>query len=255
MFSTRKMVVAGSALLVALAFLLRGAPASAKERPEFWQNPDYDFAALRKIFLLPVSASLTARSPSSVMPASRRLSDLEGWAVSSIQEAMRKKKPIVKTFGALLQDMSFVYGALPFTPENFAAASPEERTDFYKKAADMGFQAMVQIELTQEMEVKHIPERTYTRTVYEEVEVRDEKGRVKESIRIPKEKTEVQPAHDEEYLSTRCLARLYALSDPEGDHVAAVDRSVYREYQGGPVMKVVENVLKASMKQLLGGSK
>ena len=254
MFS-RRTVVASSALLVALAFLLRGAPVSAKERPEFWQSPDYDFAALRKIFLLPVSASLTAKSPSSVMPASRRLSDLEDWAVSAIQETMRKKTPIVKTFGALLQDMNFVYGALPFTPENFAAASPEERTDFYKKAADMGFQAMVQIELTQEMEVEHIPERTYTHTVYEEVEVRDEKGRVKESIRIPKEKTEVQPAYDEEYLSTRCLARLYALSDPEGDHVAAVDRSVYREYQGGPVMKVVENVLKASMKQLLGGSK
>ena len=241
--------------MVALAFLLRGAPASAKEQPEFWQSPDYDFAALRKIFLLPVSASLTAGSPSSVMPASRRLSDLEGWAVSAIQETMRKKNPIVKTFGALLQDMSFVYGALPFTPENFAAASPEARTDFYKKAADMGFQAMVQIELTQGMEIEHIPERTYTRTVYEEVEVRDEKGRVKERIRIPKEKTEVQPAHDEEYLSTRCLARLYALPDPEGDHVAAVDRSVYREYQGGPVMKVVENVLKASMKQLLGGAK
>ena len=254
MFS-RRTAVAGSALLVALAFLLRGAPVSAQERPEFWQSPDYDFAALRKIFLLPVSASLTAKSPSSVMPASRRLSDLEDWAVSAIQETMRKKTPIVKTFGALLQDMSFVYGTLPFTPENFAAASPEERTDFYKKAADMGFQAMVQIELTQEMEVEHIPERTYTHTVYEEVEVRDEKGRVKERIRIPKEKTEVQPAYDEEYLSTRCLARLYALSDPEGDHVAAVDRSVYREYQGGPVMKVVENVLKASMKQLLGGSK
>ena len=255
MFS-RRTVVAGSALLlVALAFLLQGAPASAKEQSEFWQNPDYDLAALRKIFLLPVSASLTARSPSSVMPASRRLSDLEGWAASAIQEAMRKKTPVVKTFGALLQDMSLVYGALPFTPENFAAASPEARSDFYKKAADMGFQAMVQIELFQEMEVEHVPERTYSHTVYEEVQIRDEKGRVKERVRIPQEKTEVQPAYDEEYLSTRCLARLYALSDPEGDHVAAVDFAIYREYQGGPVMKVVENVLKTSMKRLVGSSK
>ena len=72
---------------------------------------------------------------------------------------------------------------------------------------------------------------------------------------VPQEKTEVQPAYDDEYLSTRCLARLYALSDPEGDHVAAVDFAIYREYQGGPVMKVVENVLKASMKRLVGGSK
>lgn len=255
MFS-RRTVVAGSALLlVALAFLLQGAPASAKEQPEFWQNPDYDLAALRKIFLLPVSASLNARSPSAVMPASRRLSDLEGWAASAIQEAIRKKTPVVKTFGALLQDMSLVYGALPFTPENFAAASPEARSDFYKKAADMGFQAMLQIELFQEMEVEHVPERTYSHTVYEEVQIRDEKGRVKERVRIPQEKTEVQPAYDDEYLSTRCLARLYALSDPEGDHVAAVDFAIYREYQGGPVMKVVENVLKASMKQLVGGSK
>ena len=87
--------------------------------------------------------------------------------------------------------------------ENFAAVSSEVRTGFYKKAADMGFQAMVQIELTQEMEVEHIPERPYTRTVYEEVEIRDEKGQVKERIRIPKEKTEVQAACDEEYLSTR----------------------------------------------------
>ncbi|NLL36702.1 MAG: hypothetical protein GX256_04170 [Fretibacterium sp.] len=231
---------------------LVGARAFAREGDvEAWRNSSYDFAGLRKVFLLPISADLRAEKQSSVVPQGQRAQDLEAWAVSSVQEALKKNTPIIKPFGALAKDMGFIYGATP-DGTTLAAASAEVRRDFFKRAADMGFQAMLRIEVTQGFEVEHIPERTYTRTVYKEVEIRDEKGKKTGTIRIPEEKTEVVPAYDETYLVTRCLAKLYDLAAPEGDHVAAVDTSVYREYQGGPAIKVVENVLKSSMKKLFG---
>ena len=69
-------------------------------------------------------------------------------------------------------------------------------------------------------------------------------------MRIPEEKYEVIPAHDVQYLKTDCVARLYSLTDYSGDHKAAVDYSIYREYQGGNVMKVVENIITASMQKM-----
>ncbi|MBR2208365.1 MAG: hypothetical protein IJ859_06100 [Synergistaceae bacterium] len=65
-----------------------------------------------------------------------------------------------------------------------------------------------------------------------------------------KKKTEIIPAHDVTYLSTNFEPKIFLADNPEGDHVAAAKGSIYREYQGGQVIKVVENLTKASMKEL-----
>ncbi|MBR1485706.1 MAG: hypothetical protein IJ597_00435 [Synergistaceae bacterium] len=71
-----------------------------------------------------------------------------------------------------------------------------------------------------------------------------------EILRIPEEKTEIIPAHDVTYLNTNFEPKIFLVNNPDGDHVAAARGSIYREYQGGPVMKVVENLVKISMKDL-----
>lgn len=243
-----KNFVAVAALLVILGGCV---PAFSSDKVDVWRDPSYDFSGLHKIFVLPVSSKLNSSRSSSVVPQKQLTADMASWVVSGVQDAMKKKSLIVKPFDALLKDMNFIYGALPFNSSTFASASAEAKVDFFKKAADMGFQTMLQIEVSQSMEIEHIPESRYTHTVYKDVEIRDSKGKVKETIRVPEEKVEISPAYDEEYLYTHCLTKMFDVADPDGDHVAAVDYSIYREYQGGPVMKVVENVLKASMKRLL----
>ena len=235
-FTARELAIwSALSLLLILSLSLILTPAWGDET---WRDPSFKFSGLRKVFLLPVSADLRTVD-SDVMPRSRQVGDLEDWSVSGLQSAMKKNKPIVKSYNGLLKDMAFIYG------EGTGAE------DVYKRAVDMGYQAAVELVVTQEFKVEHVPERTWTRTVYKDVDVFDKRGRKTGSIRIPEEVTEVSPAHDVDYLSTRCLARLYDMADPHGEHKAAVSRSVYREYQGGPVLKVVENVVKAAMKELV----
>ncbi|MCR4817658.1 MAG: hypothetical protein K5841_01725 [Fretibacterium sp.] len=236
MFSISKRFVLP--LFIVLTALL--APALAGV--EVWRDPGYDIFALRKVFVLPIEASLKAKQESSVVPQSQRKSELDGWAVSSLREALKKNKPIVKASDALIKDLTFLH----------KAADPGDRETFFRDAAEISYQAAVEVTVTQKMDVKHVPEEIRTYTVYRDVEVRDKHGKVKETIRIPEEKTEVIPAHDVEYLSTRCLVKVYDIADPNGDHKAAADYSIYREYQGGPVMKVVENIIRASVRELFG---
>ena len=114
----------------------------------------------------------------------------------------------------------------------------------------MCYKAFVRAAVSQEFKTEHIPESIRTYTVYKDIEKRDSKGRVIEVLRIPEEKTEITPAHDVTYLYTVCEPRIYFTDDYSGDHVGAVNYKIYREYMGGAVMKVVENILKGSMKTL-----
>ncbi|MCR5346202.1 MAG: hypothetical protein K6E38_00320 [Fretibacterium sp.] len=212
---------------------------------EVWRDPEYDILALRKVFVLPVNANLKARAESAVVPRSHQKRELDGWIVSSLQGALKKNKPIVKASSALIKDLSFLH----------KAADPNDRETFFRDAAEISYQAAIEVTIHQKIEVEHVPERIWTRTVCREVEVRDRHGKVKEIIRIPEEKTEITPAHDVDYLSTQCLIKVFDIADPNGDHKAAVDYSIYREYQGGPVMKVVENIIKASVRELFAEPK
>ena len=191
---------------------------------------------------MPVEAELKAGSQ--LMPERQLKSQLQGWAVEGITSAFKKGRVTVKTRDALLEDMKFIYGEK--IPEGSA---------FFKSAAEMGYKYFVRVSLTQAFETEHVPESTRTYTVYREIEKRDAKGKVIETLRIPEEKTEVTPAHDVTYLHTVCTPNLYLADEPDGDYVGAVRYNIYREYQGGPVMKVNENILKASTKILMTGKK
>ena len=217
------------------------AAASASD-VKVWHDDSLKLSELRKVFVLPVTSSLNAGD--NLMPAKKLNAQLEAWTLEGISSAFKKGKITVKSLDALLEDMRFIYS------DNVSSGDL-----FFKRAAEMGYSAFVAVNVSQEFRTEHVPERTRTYTEYKEIEKRDSKGKVIETIRIPEEKTEIIPAHDVTYLSTDCEPKLYFTEDYAGDYVGAVSYKIYREYQGGPVMKVVENILRASMKNLFTAQK
>ena len=215
---------------------------------EVWRDRNYDIMSLRKVFLLPIDANLKAGGQSSLMPESQRSAEIEGWAVADVQAALKKNHPIVKPLGALIKDMEFI--GYKDAAADVASNNTEALERFFAKAAELGYQAAVYVSLAQKFDTVHVPESTWTHTVYKEIERRDKHGKIIEVLRVPEEKTEVTPAHDDTYLSTECLIKIYDTASPRDEHKAAVSRSIHKEYQGGPVMKVIENILKASFTEL-----
>ncbi|MBR6900823.1 MAG: hypothetical protein IKN30_02020 [Synergistaceae bacterium] len=192
---------------------------------------------MKKIFIMPINSELNAGSQ--LMPQKQLNANLISWAADGIGSSMGKGKITIKGRDALIEDMKFIY----------SDKIPEGR-EFFKAASEMGYSAFITAELTQKFVTEHVPEKIRTYTEYKEIEKRDAKGNIIETLRIPEEKTEITPAHDVTYLSTNFSPKIYLTNDPEGDYVAAAKGSIYREYQGGPVMKVVENLVKASTKSL-----
>ena len=204
---------------------------------EVWQDPSLKFSELKKIFIMPINSELKAGNQ--LMPQKQLNANLISWAADGIGSSMGKGKITIKGRDALIEDMKFIYGD----------KIPEGR-EFFKAASEMGYSAFITADLTQKFVTEHVPEKVRTYTEYKEIEKRDAKGNIIETLRIPEEKTEITPAHDVTYLSTNFSPRIYLTNDPEGDYVAAANGAIYREYQGGPVMKVVENLVKASTKSL-----
>ena len=209
---------------------------------EVWQDPSVDFGKLKKIFVMP--AEIDLRAGTQLAPVKKVRADIFTWTVDGIHSAFGRRSSLtVKNVDAVIEDMKFIHG------DNVSVNDPL----FFKRAAEMGYTAFIRTELTQEFMTEHVPETERTYTVYREIEKRDSKGRVIETLRIPEEKTEIIPAHDVEYLYTVCMPKIYSTNDADGDYIGAVNYRIYREYQGGPVMKVVENITKASMKSLFTG--
>lgn len=204
---------------------------------EVWQDPSLKFSELKKIFIMPINSELNAGNQ--LMPQKQLNANLIAWAADGIGSSMGKGKITIKGRDALIEDMKFIYGD----------KIPEGR-EFFKAALEMGYTAFITADLSQKFVTEHVPEKVRTYTEYKEIEKRDAKGNIIETLRIPEEKTEITPAHDVTYLSTNFSPRIYLTNNPEGDYVAAANGAIYREYQGGPVMKVVENLVKASTKSL-----
>ena len=205
---------------------------------DVWHDPSLKISELKKIFIIPAETELNAGKQ--LMPAKQLNANIQDWSLDGAKSGLGKKsRLIIKNLDALLEDMKFIYD------DNVS-----EGEVFFKRAAEMGYGAFVRTTLTQNFEVEHVPEKINTYTTYREIERRDSKGKLIETLRIPEEKTEVIPAHDVTYLHTVCEPKMYLTEDPNGDHVGAVSYRIYREYQGGPVIKVVENIMKASMKNL-----
>ena len=228
------------ALVLVLALCV---PAMASDI-EVWQDSAVDLAGLKKIFVMP--PNMTLKAGNQLMPQKQLRADFMKWTNEGIRSAFGKRsKLLVKDLASVLDDMKFIHGG------NVSANDPE----FFSRAIEMGYTAFIVADLKQEFVSEHVPETTRTYTEYREIEKRDRHGRIIETIRIPEERTEVIPAHDVTYLHTTSEPRLYMTNDPYGDYVAAVNYRIYREYQGGPVMKVVENITIASMKYLFAGKK
>ncbi len=226
------------AVPVLCVMLLLVCSASYASDVDVWHDPSLKISDFKKIFIIPADSQLNAGNQ--LMPARQLNSNLLDWAIDGAKSGLGKKARLtIKTLDALLDDMKFIYS------DNLA-----DEELFFKRAAEMGYSAFVRINLTQNFETEHVPEKVNTYTVYKEIERRDSKGRLIETLRIPEEKTEVIPAHDVTYLHTVCEPKMYLTDDPYGDYVGVVNYRIYREYQGGPVMKVVENIVKASMKNL-----
>ena len=207
---------------------------------QVWQDPKFDFNAVNKILIMPVDAELKA-TRNRLKPSRYQDQDFYERAKEGIRAAFKKRTTlIVKSFDDVAEDMSFIYG----DDKNWAGKL------FYKRASEMGYNVFVQIGVAQEFKTEHIPESVRTYTEYREIEKRDRHGRIIEVIRIPEERTEIIPAHDVTYLYTICEPALYLTEYPNDDYVAAVSYNIYREYQGGPAIQVVENIIKASMQKL-----
>lgn len=228
-----------------LAFILMMSCQAMASDVEVWQDPSVNFAGLKKIFVMPPKLELKAGSQ--LMPQKQLRADFFSWTVEGIKSAFGKKKSaiMVKHVDAVVEDMRFIHGG------NISPSGSE----FFKWADEMGYTAFITAEVRQEFVTEHIPETTRTYTVYRKIERKDSRGRVIETIEIPEEKTEIIPAHDITYLRTVCEPKIYSTKDAGGDYIGAVSYRIYREYQGGPVMKVVENITKAAMKVLFSGKK
>ena len=206
-----------------------------------WQDPKFDFASLNKILVMPPYAELKAGT--GLKPSRRQAQDLIEWAKEGVRTAYKKRSGtlIVKGYDDLVEDMRFIYG----DDKNWSDSL------FYQRASEMGYNVFISMNVTQEFKTEHIPESVRTYTEYREIEKRDRHGRLIEVIRIPEERTEIIPAHDVTYLHTTCEPALYLTEDSQGDYVSIVDHDIYREYQGGPVLGVVENIIKSSVSKLL----
>lgn len=207
---------------------------------EVWQDPQFDLSTVNKILIMPVDADLRA-TRSSLKPSRRQIQDLSEWVKEGVRSAYKKRTTlIIKSFDDLADDMSFIYS----DSKNW------DEQAFYKRALEMGYDVFIRMGVSQEFKTEHIPESVRTYTEYREIEKRDRRGRLIEVITIPEEKTEIIPAHDVTYLYTLCEPALYLTEYPNDDYVAAASCEIYREYQGGPAIQVVENIIKASVQKL-----
>ncbi len=222
--------------IAALAMTMAAAtPNNPANNVEVWQDPNYDFTQIRKIFVLPVEANLEAGQ--TLIPEKQLAKNLELWTLSGMNSAIKKGAVIVKTFEDLAKDMNFIYGEYD---ENL----------FFQRALEMGYKGFVRVTINQAFKTEHIAESYRTYTEYREIEHRDRWGRLIEVTRIPEERTEYIPAHDVTYLHTVCQPQLYLTEDPNGEYKAAAVCTIFGEYQGGQVLGAVEKILKASLKSL-----
>lgn len=224
-------------IALSVLLLLFASIASASD-VEVWHDPSFRLNEQRKIFVLPAETELKAGK--SLAPVRSQNKQIMNWLIDAVRSGTKRKGTnIIKPVDELIDDMKFIY----------SDSDPKTR-NFFDHAKEMGYTAFIRTSIWQNFETEHVPEEIRTYTVYREVERRDRHGRLIEVLKIPEEKTEVIPAHDVTYLYTVCQPTMYSIDDFDGDYKAIVVHKIYREYQGGDVMGVVENIIKASMKEL-----
>ena len=220
------------------AFLIMFSCMASASDVETWHDPSFKVNEQKKMFIMPAETSLTAGN--SLAPERQQKIQIMNWIADAVRKGLKRRgTTIIKPLDALIDDMKFIYTDINPSGE-----------EFFRHASDMGYTAFIRTSIWQEFRTEHVPEEVRTYTVYREVERRDRHGRLIEVIKVPEEKTEIIPAHDVTYLYTVCQPEIYSVEEYNGDYKAVVVHKIYREYQGGNVMAVVENIIKASMKEL-----
>ena len=174
------------------------------------------------------------------------------WVIKGIKATPQGKKLIIKTLEQVSQELALFYG------EN-APSIPV----FLERAYAQGYEALIYVSIGQEFTTEYIPERTFNYTTYNNVYVNGAQSYIG-TISIPQNNSITIPDQEITYLDTECMPELYLLNEyiPDvkvgnfkSNHNAVVDYRIYRRYQGGAVTKVLENIIKASMKSLFTGEK
>lgn len=182
-----------------------------------------------------------------MLPANELQKKLDVQAINGIRTAFKGKKILIKTLQEAHQDMMLMYGDIP---SDFWDAIP--------RLNELGYKAIIVVDLFQKFNTEYRQGHTINIPSYNNLYIRNNQGWVTGSIQVPQNNPIYIPARNETYLYTGCVSKLLLMDDllkHDLSHKAIVTYQIYKRYQGGAVEKVLENIVKASMKSLFTGKK
>lgn len=237
-------------LWVMIIILFSSNTAFASSTVKIWHDPSLNISSLKKIFVLPLVLNL--RAGTDMMSDRQFTRNFYDWIIKGIRATPQGKKLIIKTLEDVARELEFLYGG-----------PPPSIDVFLERAYVNGYEALIYVSMGQEFTTEYIPERSFNYTTYNNVYVNGPNGYMG-TISVPHNNTITIPDQEITYLDTECVPELYLLNEyiPDvkvgnfkGNHNAIVNYRIYRRYQGGAVTKVLENIIKASMKSLFTGKK
>ena len=230
-------------------FILLTNEAYAKN--QVWRDPSLNFSQLKKVLVLQGNIALNAGTQ--MQPIRKVNQDIETWAVNALK-SYSKGKIIVHTLNDATREYNSIYRE-PVSDINM----------LLYRLIEIGYQAQININIDQEFGEQYVPPQTIHYTTYENtyINMNSSSGYVSGTVSTPKDNQITIPDRTDIYLSTNCSVALYMLEDVLNASLrnAAVDYkamavcSVYKYYRNGPVLKVIENAIKSSMKSLVTGKK
>ena len=217
-----------------------------------WRDPSLNFSVLKKILVLPANATLNAGTQ--MRPTGRVQQDLEAWTINALRSAS-KGKILVHTLNDAKREHDLIYDE-PTSDVNVILS----------RLIEMGYQAQVNVNILQEFSEEYVPPQTFHYTTYENtyVSMNTPNGYTYGTIQTPKDNAITIPDRNDIYLHTKCSVVLFMLEDclnaslrnsAYTDYKAIATCDVYKYYRNGPVLEVVNNAIKASMKSLVTGKK
>lgn len=201
---------------------------------------------------MPANAVLNAGTQ--MRPVNKVNNDLQTWAVKALQ-SVSKGKISVHTLDEAMSQYNYVY-----------IDGNRDANVILSRLIELGYQAYININILQEFSREYVPPQTLHYTTYENtyINMNTPNGYASGTITTPKDNQINIPDRTDIYLHTNCTVFLYMLDDvlnaslrnaPNVDYKAVAECDVYKYYRNGPVLEVVNNSLKSSMKTLVTGKK
>ena len=234
--------------VLVIAFIICSSCASmtlAATDTQVWRNPSVNIFDFKKIILLPVNKEL--RAGSSLLPASELERELEDWGLTSVRNATKGKKIMIRPAYKVMQDLNLIYGEEDYSNQTELLGL---------RLRDMGYDAVMSIAVSQEFQDQYIPPRTFNYMTYQDSNIYNNQGWIVGRVSTPQNQSVTIPGREETYLHTMCTTHLYSLQNVINGHYsydAVANSSIYKLYQGGDVIKVIEKIIKASMNSMYNG--